>query len=201
MRPASITSNGGAITVPPAAATLAVVASTSSTLTYEFQCGGTPAAAWSPSGAIARDVRARSASPSSRRRRSPRRPAGRRTSSRTARRRTVLAAVLVGRLQVDPVRRSRRVALAFGHRVLLVSRPRRSQSSAARTRQTEGPPTSSERYAGGRRRARGRSSARTGSAVARRARPPKPPRPPKPKRPPPIAGPSDPSEAVVHEVR
>src|SRR2546425_11519352 len=42
IRPASMTSNGGAMTEPPAPGTCAAVASTSVTVTYEFQCGGTP---------------------------------------------------------------------------------------------------------------------------------------------------------------
>ena len=50
MRPASITSNGSPIVEPPAPGTCAAVASTSATLTYVFQCGGTPGIG---SGAIA----------------------------------------------------------------------------------------------------------------------------------------------------
>ena len=50
MRPASITSNGSPIVEPPAPGTFAAVASTSATLTYVFQCGGTPGIG---SGAIA----------------------------------------------------------------------------------------------------------------------------------------------------
>ena len=41
MRPASITSNAAIFTVPPAPGTCAAVASTSVTVTYVFQCGGT----------------------------------------------------------------------------------------------------------------------------------------------------------------
>ena len=53
IRPASSTSKAGMKSVPPAAPTSDAVWSASLTATYEFQCGGTPAAAWSPSGAIA----------------------------------------------------------------------------------------------------------------------------------------------------
>src|SRR5919206_126053 len=42
MRPASMTSNGGAMTLPPADSTSATVPSRSLTVMYEFQCGGMP---------------------------------------------------------------------------------------------------------------------------------------------------------------
>src|SRR4029078_4810170 len=57
MLPASITSNGGTCTEPPAPSTSFDVASTSATVMYICQCGGTPAAAcWGCCGAIAPTV-------------------------------------------------------------------------------------------------------------------------------------------------
>ena len=43
IRPASMTSNGGAWTLAPSSAALAAVSSASATVTYEFHEGGTPA--------------------------------------------------------------------------------------------------------------------------------------------------------------
>src|SRR3954468_5816234 len=57
IRPASITSNGGTCREPPASSTSLAVASTSATVMYICQCGGTPAAACSGCcGAIAATV-------------------------------------------------------------------------------------------------------------------------------------------------
>ena len=43
MRPAFMTSNGGACTLAPSSAAFAAVASASATVMYEFHAGGTPA--------------------------------------------------------------------------------------------------------------------------------------------------------------
>ena len=61
MRPASITSIGSAITAPPASFTAAVVASTSSTARYVFQCGGTR---WAASSGCCVEIPAMLSSPS-----------------------------------------------------------------------------------------------------------------------------------------
>ena len=120
MRPASITSNGGAITVPPAPGTCDAVASTSVTVTYEFQCGGTPAAACSPRPEIAAGVAALQL----RHRIDVAVVVDRDVVERPAEQRAVerLRRGLVGGLQIDPARGAGCVFGAFGHGLLLCSK-------------------------------------------------------------------------------